>query len=217
MPVRRRQSKKIKRSKKRRSTMGKNQAVVKPSVFTDTDNETETETLIYAISNKEKDVDLELLKELSSIPRTGPSSAGVILNKQMIKCSLDRDETAECVTYIRQVKEMLSILNLTENMIIKKLQERDQFRIKRLLKLKSLDLVEGYFHYDSELTNKIKNIIDDTGGLVVDLHIESLGNYQNLLGERILDLYQDYKKSANIKGRETIREVVEAHIKNVKN
>lgn len=200
----RRKSKKNKLSKKRRSTMRKNQIVVNIP-FSGEDNN-HTESIIYAIANTEKDIDIELLEELSTIPRTGPNSAGNLLSKQMVKCALEKDETADSVTYIREVKEMLSILNLDKNMLEKKLEERNQFRIKRLFKLKRLDLFQGYFHYDSELTNKIINIINDTGGLVVDLHIESVRNYKNLLGERIIDLYQDYKKSANIKGRETIRD-----------
>jgi hypothetical protein len=203
-----------KRRSRKRSTMGKN--IINPRKYPIDIDINEIRENYFGIINNiakfEQSVDKEFLNQLVNIER--PDNK---VSKLMIECANDfDDENAECINYIRQLKEMVNIMKLSKTDIDEKLYERLEFRKERLFRLKYLTETANFYN-DYEILEKIDKIVKETGGLEVELNFQTPHSisktYKELLGSRMIDLYKEYKKSTNIKSRDKIREVIEKLIR----
>ena len=160
--------------------------------------------IVSEISDFEKTVDVDLLDKLLYLYEASANPDDEIA-KSIIDCANDSDdETAECINYVREIKEMFSIIKLEDSDIEEKLDERLELRKERIFKLIYLTKISG-FHSEYEILEKIDKIVKETGGLQVDLHFDT-PEYEGLLGSEIINLYKKYKESINIKSRDKIRE-----------
>jgi len=119
------------------------------------------------------------------------------ITKNIINCAKNYDyDVTKCINEKRELKEMRSIIKTSKRPedIEKKLVKRKELRKERIFQLLYLTKISCT---ESELSEKIKKIVKETGGLQLELHFD-IDEYKKLLGSKIINLYKKYIKSLSL-------------------
>lgn len=131
-----------------------------------------------------------------------------ILRDEILDCA--EHETDQCINFIRQLQQMRKLGDMS---IEEKLNQRLESRMERLFRLIHLKEQE-HFYTNSEVKEKIEKIIKNTGGLEINLSFDkdTLFNiYEDILGSRIMKLYQKFQHSINVKNIKKVKNLIEEH------